>query len=408
MDRNEEKGNCGVNGWENNIFSINPEIAAYCISFFYGAALYIIQLLIPFYLHGQGFSAWEIGTVVSSSSLLRVLVHPFAGAISDRFGERHALIGSFTAITIAALCFSRFSSFTAIFAIQIIFMSISRTFYWPAIHSYCSRISPLKAPHILGRVNSIFGAGSMIGLGLSGYLATLLGFERAFLFSAFFGGVAVLVALSMPIIPRKLEIIGAVDMLKKLVRIAQVKQLFAGTLCGFIAAIPFVLLGSFYPIFLEKEGLTKELIGILSAGFNIGYILIGIVVGQVLKLFGFRNLATFSMLLMGLSMFFIFTFPFFYVLLPVMLVLGISTGGPNLIYQIVGSIYSNPEDRGASIAFSSYGFSLAYLVVPLFSGLLVEQLGIREVLMLLSIIVLIIGTIIRYLFNILNLSDSWV
>ncbi|MEW5920250.1 MAG: MFS transporter [Bacillota bacterium] len=386
--------------------AINPEISAYILSFLYGAALYIIQLLVPFYLHSQGFSAWGIGVVVASPGLFRFLFHPFAGAISDRIGERNTLLGSFTAITLAALCFSRFSSFTAILIIQLLFMSVSRTFYWPAIHSYSSRVDPLRTPHILGRAASVFGAGSMLGLGASGYLATLLGFERAFLFSALMGVLAVLAAFAMPVIPRKQEVIGAVKMVKKLVRLARIKQFFAGSLCGFVAALPFVLISSFYPVFLENEGLTKGLIGILSAVYNIGFISLGLIVGHLLERLGFRNLSMISMLLMGGAMIFVLVFPSFIVLLPVMLLLGVSTSGPNLIYQTVGSLYSKPEDRGAAIALSGYGFPTAFLVVPLITGFLVNYLGLQGVLLLIASLVLGGGIFIRFIFNLLGLSEK--
>ena len=372
------------------MYIISPEVVAYSISFFYGTALYAIQLLIPFYLHSQGFSAWEIGIIVAAPNLLRLLVHPFAGAISDRIGERNALMGSFMAITVAALCFSRFSSLESIFAIQLLLMGISRALYYPAIHSYSSRISEAKTPYIFGRLNSLFGAGQMVGLGSSGYLIMLSGFERSFLFSAMVGGLIVFLSLLMPGIPRKKEFIGVVEMAKKLVRVAKIKQIFAGTYCGFAAAIPFVLLSSFYPVYLENEGLTKGLIGVLSAGYTIGFILLGFVIGELLKRFGFRNLATCSLILMGWAMLLIITFPSFNVLLPVLLLLGISTAGPYL-----------------SIALSSYGFSVSFLIVPLITGLLVDQLGMGQMLLAVAFFVLILGMLVHCIFNRLGVYNYW-
>lgn len=383
-------------------FRLNPIMAAYGLSFLYGASLYIIQLLVPFFLYSEGFSPWEIGMVVASPGLLRVIVHPFAGTVSDRIGERNVLIGSFAAITIAALCFSQLSSFGAILTIQIVFMSFSRTFYWPAIHSYCSRIDPLKTPHILGRAASLFGSGSMVGLGASGFLATALGFERAFLFSAMMGLLAFIGALTMPIIPRKQEIMGAVMMVKKLVMIAKVKQLFAGTLCGFAAALPFVLISSFYPVYLENEGLNRGMIGILSATYNIGFILLGLVVGYLYERLGIRVLASASLLLMGGAMAFVFIFPSFAVLLPVMLLMGIATAGPNLIYQNMGSLYSEPQDRGAAMALSGYGFPLAFLIVPLVTGVLMEYLGMEGVLLMVSLLVITGGMLVPCIFTFLG------
>ena len=196
-------------------------------------------------------------------------------------------------------------------------------------------------------------------------------------------------------------------MTKNLIRITKTRQLFAGTYCSFIAAIPFILISSFYPIYFENKGLTKELIGILSASYNLGFAFLGFLIGQLLKLLGFRNLASFSLLLMGASMLVIVIFPSFKMLFPMMLLLGISTVGPYLIYQTIGSQYSKAEERGASIALSSYGFSISFLTVPLFLGLLVEQLGVDKVLLIVASGVLVLGFIVRYIFNTFNLFDSW-
>lgn len=386
------------------MIKFHPIFAAYGLSFLYGAALYIIQLMVPFYLHSEGFSTWQIGAVVASPGLLRVVVHPFAGTVSDRIGERNVLVGSFAAIMIAALFFSQSTSFTAIFTIQLLFMSFSRTFFWPAIHSYCSRINPDKTPHILGRAASYFGTGSMIGLGASGFLATVLGFERAFLFSALMGLLAFLGALAMPVIPRKREVVGAAMMVRKLIEMAKVKQLFGGLLCGFAAALPFVLISSFYPVYLENVGLDKGLIGVLSATYNIGFILLGLVVGSLLERLGFHLLATASLLSMGLAMLFVFIFPSFIVLLPVMFLLGISTAGPNIIYQTMGSLYSKPEERGAAMALSGYGFPLAFLIVPFLTGILMEYMGMEGVLLLLALTVIAGGILVPSIFNRLNIT----
>ncbi len=387
--------------------TVNPETLVYCISFFYGTALYLIQLLIPFYLYSQGYSAWKIGIIVAIPNLFRVMFHPYAGAITDRIGEINVLLGSFTAISIAALFLSKFSGFMEIFTIQLLAMSLSRTLYYPAIQSYSSQINQSKTPNIFGRINSFFGIGSMVGLGISGYLTVLLGFKKSFLFSAVIGGFIVFLTLLMPGIPRKKRILGIAEMTKNLIRITKTRQLFAGTYCSFIAAIPFILISSFYPIYFENKGLTKELIGILSASYNLGFAFLGFLIGQLLKLLGFRNLASFSLLLMGASMLVIVIFPSFKMLFPMMLLLGISTVGPYLIYQTIGSQYSKAEERGASIALSSYGFSISFLTVPLFLGLLVEQLGVDKVLLIVASGVLVLGFIVRYIFNTFNLFDSW-
>ncbi len=185
-----------------------------------------------------------------------------------------------------------------------------------------------------------------------------------------------------------------------------VRQLYAGTVCGFMAALPFVMISSFYPVYLEDNGLAKEMIGTLSAGYYIGFILLGMVVGNLLERIGFRNLATLSLLLMGCSMVIVSILPTSFALFPAMLLLGVSTAGPNLIYQTIGSMYSKPEDLGATIALSSYGFPLSFFVVPLIIGLIANQLGMRLVLIMVAIFVLLGGIVIRHYFNYLEVSDS--
>lgn len=378
------------------------EVATYCGSFFYGAALYIIQLLVPLHMYSHGFSPSEIGMVVASPGLARILIHPFAGLVSDRVGERRVLIASFTAMSLAAVCFSQSSSFLALFAVQLL-MGVSRAFYWPAMQSYGSRADPLRVPYILGRAASCGGVGNMIGLTMSGYLAMLLGFTWAFLTSAVAGGLALLTALSMPPLPRKArQVKGVAETLRVLAKMARVRQLYTGTMCGFTAALPFALISSFYPVYLEGHGLTKGMVGLLSASYNIGFILLGLVAGLFVERFGSRKVYEVSLFLMGVMMLAILAFPSFGVLIPTMFALGVSTAGPNLLYQTTASIYSRPEERGAAISVSGYGFPFAFFLVPLVLGFVADAIGIRNALLAVAVVVLTGGMAARHMFRLLG------
>lgn len=382
-----------------------PEIAAYCSSFTFGLALYLIQLLLPLYMHSQGFSGSEIGLIVASPSFFRVVVHPLAGMVSDRIGERNVLLISFSMVMAAGIFFSKSPDFLMLLLVQMFLMGASRAFFWPTIHSFSSRVNPVKTPHILGRVASSFGAGSMVGLALSGYLVIWFGFTWAFMASAFSGAVALLMAALMPVIPRGEKILSVADAFRSLGKNARIKQLYAGTTCGFTAALPFVLISSFYPIFLENKGFTEDIVGIFSASYNVGFILLGIIVGIIAERFGFRLLASTSTLLMGAAMLVIVNFSYLPVLLMGAFILGIATAGPNMLYQEIGSLYSIPEERGGAMAISGYGFPLAFLVIPLGFGVLADLFGVENVLLIMSLIVLAEGFVIRIIFNLLNLKD---
>jgi len=144
-----------VHSSQNPTLSPRAELRAtaliYLAGFTYHIGLGATLILVPLYALHLGFDLAELGVIIASQAVFGLLLRLFAGAISDRFGERWVLLGSFGAMIAGAAIIGVSDTFGTLVLGQT-FLGISRATYWTATQSYCSRINPAKSGTLLGRM----------------------------------------------------------------------------------------------------------------------------------------------------------------------------------------------------------------------------------------------------------------
>ena len=150
----------------------------YFVGFTYHIGLGATLLLVPLYGLHLGFALDELGVIIASQAVLGLFLRLFAGAIADRFGERWVILISFGTMVIGAATIGVSSTFWPLIIGQT-FLGVSRATYWTATQSYCSRINPVKAGTLLGRMTSSRMAGQMVGAAFAGLIAEAFGYNLA-------------------------------------------------------------------------------------------------------------------------------------------------------------------------------------------------------------------------------------
>lgn len=98
--------------------------------FFYFAYVGAFAPYFTLYLQSLGFSAWDIGVLMSAAPVMRALAPAFWGALSDRSGRRVPVVRFSSAATaVAFLGFFAFRDFWGVF-VGILF----NFFFWSAAH----------------------------------------------------------------------------------------------------------------------------------------------------------------------------------------------------------------------------------------------------------------------------------
>ena len=66
--------------------------AAFAATICFFAAFYALIIPLPLYMQAEGISDWHIGVVMGAFGIASLVVRPFAGALSDRFGVRPVIV----------------------------------------------------------------------------------------------------------------------------------------------------------------------------------------------------------------------------------------------------------------------------------------------------------------------------
>ncbi|MBP1155424.1 MULTISPECIES: MFS transporter [unclassified Paenibacillus] len=161
--------------------------------------------------------------------------------------------------------------------------------------------------------------------------------------------------------------------LSPLFHVMRCKPFYIAGISAFTAAVPFVLIYSFYPVFFKELGFSEATIGGITALLSVGYIIIGFTYGKLESLLGRKFLLCMGMAGTGI---WIILSPFIsnmWIFMILIMGLGVTGGYSNVLYQLLTTQYSNKEQRNVSLAFVGLFWSIAQLTVPLGFGWVAER-----------------------------------
>jgi MFS transporter, DHA1 family, multidrug resistance protein len=383
---------------------LRATLLIYLAGFTYHIGLGSTLILVPLYALHLGFDLAELGVIIASQAVFGLLLRLFAGAISDRFGERWVLLFSFGATVAGAAIIGVSDTFWTLILGQT-FLGISRATYWTATQSYCSRINPSKAGTLLGRMSSARTSGDMVGAASAGFIAETMGYGSAWAVIVGLGAVGLVGSLVLPMLPRKGALRGFKQALAPIPSMARSPSMAMAGITAFVASTAMTIAVILLVPYLRDLGNGETTVGLVRTAGLVGSVGIGVIFGKIVSRTGQQNLYTLALGAMGVIMLavplvgstlapmgvLLFLYGTFYGLL-----------GP--LYPLTAATYSSQEQRGVAMAYVGLYWGAAQVVVPASFGVLAASLSLKDSFWFAGVMFLVFAAAMPILFPFLTKS----
>ena len=377
---------------------ITPQVGILGGTFLFIMSISICTILVPLRMLELGFSLTQIGVVTATSAMISLLGQLPGGAFCDRSGQRLPLVLSFLSLSFVGLGMI-ISNTLPLFVISMVFRGFAGALYFPASQSYASLLDPSRAAVILGRQTSTIAIALIAGALTAGYVASFFGFILAFAISVVLAGQGLVLTFLTPKLPetdaQKTPQRFTVVLKNALFLLSASRTLQLAIFCAFIAAIPFALNGSFYPVYYVSLGYDERMVGILSALLNIAVFITGMAFGYLNKRFHFRIIITISLLGTGLSMVFLAWSTTMFQLIPVIMLQGLVLGLATVMSVFLASEAAGAGERGITIGVMEMGFSGALFLIPLSFGFALERIEYGTAFLILGAFLISLGVLFK-------------
>lgn len=349
---------------------------ALAICIIYSIAVQMAIILVPLYAINLKMPPLSLAFLVSLPAVLQIATRSFCGVINNYFGENRIMKVSFLCISVAGVAFIVSDTLLTLYIAQFL-LSLSRGLFWSTAQTYIS-----KLPEVEGRLNKVFGQlegasaiGAIVGLILGGFLSQWFGFANAFIYLIISGAACFLMGNTLPEFPHSKSRMAIIAGISHLGEVIRYKPLYLAGMCAFIAAIPFGLVGSFYPVYFHSIGIQDGMIGVITSLKSAGTITAGLLVARFLD--NIKPAISFGigLALIGSTLILtkFFTTPSMLAL--IIIFTGLGTGITSILYQSLTIRYSTDENRSSAMAFTTNFWSLSNLVTPVIFGIFIQYTG---------------------------------
>jgi DHA1 family tetracycline resistance protein-like MFS transporter len=335
----------------------------------------IIIPLLPFYAESFGASAFAIGLLGTSFSLMQFLFSPIWGRWSDRIGRKPIILIGLLGSCLSYVTMALASSLTLLFIARIVGGIAGANI--PTAQAYIADITtPEDRARGMGLVGAAFGMGFIFGPALGGLLSrfspdTPMWFAAALCFANFIA--------AWFLLPES----RVVNAAKTLGRMEAFRHARGNPTLLLILALYFIVTMAFsafeatFALFTEARfGFTAASIGLLFTfiGFIIAVIQ-GVLIARVVKLVGERRIIPVAIAAIAISIGvlpFVWSVPTLLVALG-LLAMGMGFNNPSLSSMV--SKLSHEDDQGGTLGLASSLSSLGRVVGPAWGGYLYDAFG---------------------------------
>jgi FHS family glucose/mannose:H+ symporter-like MFS transporter len=149
----------------------------------------------------------------------------------------------------------------------------------------------------------------------------------------------------------------------------------------FVFGIVMAILGAIMPSLVEKIQFNKSEAGNLFFLMNLAMLLMSLVFGPVVDRFGYKLFLIFCSFLVAFSLFLFTSAANYAMILAAAVVIGFGGGGLNGGTNALTSDI-HPEKRGSALNLLGIFFGFGALTIPFLIGVMVERIGLRNILLL--------------------------
>ena len=306
--------------------------------------------------------------MISAQGAFQFLLPLFAGAVSDRFGERVVLRAGLVALLVSALVFVTSEAVWALIGAQL-FIGAGRAVYNPAAQSYATRISETDRARVIGRYRAAEAIGQGVGPLLGGVLAFAVDFDAAFAVVAAGSAAALLASLLLPELPRGMAA-TLLEVVRAIPGFARSKPLLLAGICAFGLSASVAVFISVGVAFFRDTGVEALVIGLAVAVFTASSAIASYGFARIVAMLGQRLVFAFGVGGVGVMWLSIAgAGGSLVVLLPAMLLGGAAATLANNLRTLMSAEHSVPEQRGLAVALVGSYWALAQLLVPAALGI---------------------------------------
>jgi MFS family permease len=359
----------------------------------------ISAVVIPLYGLFAGYSATQIGLLLSVPGVFQIILRMFTGVLSDRFGEKNmlAFTHSLSILSCAVFLFDLNFLMLAIFQMMI---GTSRAFYWPTSQSYASRISNTESSAIIGRFHSFNEAGKICGIIFAGWAILNLGYITTFRLIAAIGLLGLLTVFVMKSIPlatgqrKKINNLG-----ESYQTMFKIRPLQFALITAFTAGLLSTLTQSFFPIWLKGLGNSEGIISIMLTAYLVGSIIAGRFYAYILEKLNFPLLLQLTLGGIGIGFLLVAMVKGVITIFAVTFILGLFAGFVTVTYQVMVVNNSHESNRGLLYSFVGLGWGVSLLTGPILFGMLVDGLNITAAFGCLGALILLYAVFIKVIYG---------
>jgi MFS transporter, DHA1 family, tetracycline resistance protein len=339
----------------------------------------IIIPLLPFYAEHFGASAFLVGLLATSFSLMQFLFAPFWGRLSDRIGRRPVILIGLLGSAVSYALFALATSLPLLFIARSL-AGIAGANIATAQAFIADSTTPDNRARGMGLIGAAFGLGFIFGPAIGGFLSHW-GYATPAWFASGLSLVNFCAALVLlPESRRPGEIHdarpGRLQVFKRALTRPHLPMVLV---VYFLVLVAFSAFEATFALYAERRfGFTSVTIGYMFAWIGVVLAVVqGMLVGKVVPRVGERRLVPAAILLIGVSLALIAasgSVPML-ALSAGTLAIGMGFNSPSMLSAI--SQLADPRDHGSTLGLSQSLGSLARIVGPMWGGWVFDAFGIR-------------------------------
>ncbi|MEK4228073.1 MFS transporter [Solibacillus sp. FSL H8-0538] len=240
--------------------------------------------VLPTIMNELQISGATIGYLTAAFAITQLILSPFAGKATDKFGRKIMIVIGLFIFGFSELLFGLGETIEILFLSRIL-GGISAAFIMPAVTAFIADITTLATrPKALGFMSAAISTGFIIGPGIGGFLAEL-GTRVPFFFAAVLGTVAAILSLVFLKEPERNEEESGIQQQASGFRRIFVPMYFIAFILIFVSSFGLAAFESFFSLFVDRKfSFTPKDIAIVITGSAI--------VGAVAQVLLFDRLAT--------------------------------------------------------------------------------------------------------------------
>jgi len=360
------------------VASVSPLVVIFVTVFIDLLGFGIIIPLLPFYAESFGASAFAIGLLGTSFSLMQFLFSPIWGRWSDRIGRKPIILVGLMGSCLSYLALALSTSLTLVFVARVIGGIAGANI--PTAQAYIADVTtPENRARGMGMVGAAFGLGFIFGPAIGGILSRISPETPMWFASALCLANFVAAWFLLP------ESRSADATTKGLGRMEAFRHALSKPALLLLLSLFFLVTLAFsgfeatFAIFSEARfGYTSSTIGFVFAFIGVVLALVqGVLVGKVVKKVGERRLIPLAIaaIAIGIGLIpFVWNVP---TLLGALGILAVGMGFNNPSLTAMVSKISDPNDQGGILGLASSLGSLGRVVGPAWGGYLYDSYGMK-------------------------------